>query len=58
MDLKKRELERFREIKQTALETAIDELHLAIERKRLEDTRLKAAETEFRAHRISKLKYK
>ena len=58
LDLKERQLDRIREIKQTALDTANDEWRLAIERKRLEETRLKAAESEFQAHRISELKYR
>lgn len=57
LDLKIRQLEHMREIKKTVLDTAKDELHLAIERKRLEDSRRKTAESEFKAHRISEMKY-
>lgn len=57
LELKEKELDRIQKVKQTELDTANDELLLAIARKKLEDARLKTAETQFRAHKISKLDY-
>lgn len=55
---KKRELVEAEHVRKTALETANDELFLALERKKLEEAREKAARSQLQSGRISSLEYR
>jgi adhesin transport system outer membrane protein len=55
---KQRDLAEAENVRKTAVETAKDELSLAIERRRLEDARRKAARSDLQCGRISELEYR
>jgi len=55
---KRRELAEAERIRKTELETAGDELLLALERKKLEEAREKVAESQLKSGRISQLEYR